>query len=231
MNIIMLGAQGTGKGTVAGILSEKTSWPQISTGDIFRKNIKEKTPLGIEADKYISKGCLVPDEITVPMVVEILDSDIAKEGAILDGFPRTIAQAQKLDEILAERGKKVDIVVNLITPRDEILDRILTRRVCSNQECKATYNLKMHPPKVEGICDKCGSPLVQRDDDKDPDAIKQRLAIYDEKTSPLIEYYEKKGVLRTEEVSTRINRLGKQAAEDVVEYIQELERSENHGNN
>lgn len=231
MNIIMLGAQGTGKGTVAGILSEKTGWPQISTGDIFRKNIKEKTPLGIEADKYISKGCLVPDEITVPMVVEILDSDIAKEGAILDGFPRTIAQAQKLDEILAERGKKVDIVVNLITPRDEILDRILTRRVCSNQECKATYNLKMHPPKVEGICDKCGSPLVQRDDDKDPDAIKQRLAIYDEKTSPLIEYYEKKGVLRTEEVSTRINRLGKQAAEDVVEYIQELERSENHGNN
>lgn len=231
MNIIMLGAQGTGKGTVAGILSEKTGWPQISTGDIFRKNIKEKTPLGIEADKYISKGCLVPDEITVPMVVEILDSDIAKEGVILDGFPRTIAQAQKLDEILAERGKKVDIVVNLITPRDEILDRILTRRVCSNQECKATYNLKMHPPKVEGICDKCGSPLVQRDDDKDPDAIKQRLAIYDEKTSPLIEYYEKKGVLRTEEVSTRINRLGKQAAEDVVEYIQELERSENHGNN
>ncbi len=231
MNIIMLGAQGTGKGTVAGILSEKTGWPQISTGDIFRKNIKEKTPLGIEADKYISKGCLVPDEITVPMVVEILESDIAKEGVILDGFPRTIAQAQKLDEILAERGKKVDIVVNLITPRDEILDRILTRRVCSNQECKATYNLKMHPPKVEGICDKCGSPLVQRDDDKDPDAIKQRLAIYDEKTSPLIEYYEKKGVLRTEEVSTRINRLGKQAAEDVVEYIQELERSENHGNN
>lgn len=231
MIIIMLGAQGTGKGTVAGILSEKTGWPQISTGDIFRKNIKEKTPLGIEADKYISKGCLVPDEITVPMVVEILDSDIAKEGVILDGFPRTIAQAQKLDEILAERGKKVDIVVNLITPRDEILDRILTRRVCSNQECKATYNLKMHPPKVEGICDKCGSPLVQRDDDKDPDAIKQRLAIYDEKTSPLIEYYEKKGVLRTEEVSTRINRLGKQAAEDVVEYIQELERSENHGNN
>ena len=231
MIIIMLGAQGTGKGTVAGILSEKTGWPQISTGDIFRKNIKEQTPLGIEADKYIAKGCLVPDEITVPMVTEILDSEIAKQGAILDGFPRTIAQAQKLDEILAQRGKKVDMVVNLITPRDEILDRILTRRVCSNQECKATYNLKMHPPKVEGICDKCGSPLVQRDDDKDPEAIKQRLAIYDEKTSPLIAYYEKKGIIRTEEVSTRINRLGMQAAEDVVEYIHQLERSENHGNN
>lgn len=219
MNIIMLGAQGTGKGTVAGLLSEKTGWTQISTGDIFRKNIKEKTQLGIEADKYISKGCLVPDEITVPMVVNILDSDIAKQGVILDGFPRTIQQAQKLDEILKERGKKVDLVINLVTPREEILDRILTRRVCSNQECKATYNLKMHPPKVEGICDKCGALLIQRDDDKYPEAIKQRLAIYDEKTSPLIEYYEKQGVLRTEEVSTRINRLGKEAAEDVVEYI------------
>lgn len=219
MNIIMLGAQGTGKGTVAGLLSEKTGWPQISTGDIFRKNIKEKTQLGIEADKYISKGCLVPDEITVPMVVNILDSDIAKQGVILDGFPRTIQQAQKLDKVLKERGKKVDLVINLVTPREEILDRILTRRVCSNQECKATYNLKMHPPKIEGICDKCGAMLIQRDDDKDPEAIKQRLAIYDEKTSPLIEYYEKQGVLRTEEVSTRVNRLAKEAAEDVIEYI------------
>ena len=166
MIIIMLGAQGTGKGTVAGIISEKTGIKQLSTGDVFRKNIKERTPLGIEADKYISKGNLVPDDITVPMVVGYLDSDMAKDGIILDGFPRTMAQAQKLDEILAERGKKVDLVINLVTPREEIIERILTRRVCSNQTCKTTYNIKLHPPMVEGICDKCGAPLVQRDDDK-----------------------------------------------------------------
>lgn len=216
MIIIMLGAQGTGKGTVAGIISEKTGIKQLSTGDVFRKNIKEKTPLGIEADKYISKGNLVPDDITVPMVVGYLDSDMAKDGIILDGFPRTMAQATKLDEILSQRGKKVDLVINLVTPREEIIDRILTRRVCSNQTCKATYNIKLHPPKVEGICDRCGSPLTQRDDDKSSEAINQRLEIYEQKTAPLVEYYKNKGVLRTEEVSERINRMGKEVAEDII---------------
>ena len=122
MYIIMLGAQGTGKGTVAGLISEKTGWPQISTGDIFRKNISEKTELGIEADKYISQGNLVPDEITVPMVINSLNEDSAKDGAILDGFPRTISQAEKLDEILGKLGKKVDLVINLTTPKEEIID-------------------------------------------------------------------------------------------------------------
>ena len=219
MIIIMLGAQGTGKGTVAGIISEKTGIKQLSTGDVFRKNIKEQTPLGIEADKYISKGNLVPDDITVPMVVGYLDSDMAKDGIILDGFPRTMAQVEKLDEILKQRGKKVDLVINLVTPREEIIERILTRRVCSNQACKATYNIKLHPPMVEGICDKCGSPLVQRDDDKSSDAINQRLETYELKTAPLVEYYKEKGVLRTEEVSSRINRMGKEVAEDVVKDI------------
>ena len=219
MNIIMLGAQGTGKGTVAGLISEQTGLPQISTGDIFRKNISEKTPLGVEADKYISKGNLVPDDITVPMVEDRLTWDDAKNGVILDGFPRTIEQAEKLDKILAKKGEKIDLVINLVTPKEEIIDRMLTRRVCTNQDCKATYNIKLNPPKVEGICDKCGSTLKQRDDDSDPEAIKRRLEIYEEKTRPLVNYYEEKGVLKTEEVSISINRMGKDVAEDVVEFL------------
>lgn len=219
MILIMLGAQGTGKGTVAGILSKKTGWPQISTGDIFRKNIAEKTELGIEANKYIAGGNLVPDEITVPMVKARLEEEDAKDGAILDGFPRTIAQAETLDKMLKEQGKKVDLVINLTTPREEIITRILNRRVCSNKECKATYNLTMNPSKVEGICDKCGSNLVQREDDSNADSIKTRLNIYDEKTRPLVEYYEHKGILRTEEVSEKINRLGQDIAEDVYNTL------------
>ena len=219
MNIIMLGAQGTGKGTVAGLISEQTGLPQISTGDIFRKNISEKTPLGVEADKYISKGNLVPDDITVPMVEDRLTWDDAKNGVILDGFPRTIEQAEKLDKILAKKGEKIDLVINLVTPKEEIIDRMLTRRVCTNQDCKATYNIKLQPPVKEGICDKCGSPLKQRTDDSDPEAIKRRLEIYEEKTSPLVEYYKEKGVLRTETVSISINRMGKDVANDVVKDI------------
>ena len=219
MNIIMLGAQGTGKGTVAGLISEQTGLPQISTGDIFRKNISEKTPLGVEADKYISKGNLVPDDITVPMVEDRLTWDDAKNGVILDGFPRTIEQAEKLDKILAKKGEKIDLVINLVTPKEEIIDRMLTRRVCTNQDCKATYNIKLHPPVKEGICDKCGSPLKQRADDSDPEAIKRRVEIYEEKTSPLVEYYKEKGVLRTETVSISINRMGKDVANDVVRDI------------
>ena len=219
MILMMLGAQGTGKGTVAGMLSKKTGWPQISTGDIFRKYIEEGTELGIEANKYIAGGNLVPDEITVPMVKARLEEDDAKEGVILDGFPRTIAQAEALDKILEEQGKKVDLVINLITPRDEIITRILNRRVCSNQECKATYNLVMHPSKVEGICDKCGAKLKQREDDSSEESIKTRLNIYDEKTKPLVEYYEAKGVVTTQEVSERINRLGQDVADEVYGMI------------
>ena len=219
MIIIMLGAQGTGKGTVAGMISKETGLPQISTGDIFRKNISEKTPLGIEADKYISKGDLVPDEVTVPMVEDRLTWEDAKNGAILDGFPRTIEQAEKLDEMLSKNGNKVDLVVNLVTPREELIDRMLTRRVCTNQECKTTYNTKLNPPKQEGICDKCGSPLKQRADDSDPEAIKRRLEIYEEKTSPLVQYYDAKGVLRTETVSLSINRMGKDVADDIISFL------------
>ena len=219
MVIIMLGAQGTGKGTVAGLLSDSLGIPQISTGDIFRKNISEKTPLGIEADKFISKGNLVPDDITVPMVEDRLNWDDAKNGVILDGFPRTIEQAEKLDKMLSNIGKKVDMVINLVTPKEEIIDRMLTRRVCTNKDCKATYNVKLHPPKVEGICDKCGANLKQRADDSDPEAIKKRLEIYEEKTSPLVNYYQEKGVLRTEEISLSINRMGADVAKDIIEDL------------
>ncbi|MBR2743753.1 MAG: adenylate kinase [Clostridia bacterium] len=217
MYIIMLGAQGTGKGTVAGLISKETGFPQISTGDIFRQNIKEKTELGIEADKYISQGNLVPDEITVPMVTNRLSDKDAENGAILDGFPRTIEQAQKLDEILAKSGKKVDLVINLTTPREELIDRMITRRVCP--KCKATFNTKLHPPKVDGICDNCGETLVQREDDSNPEAINRRLEIYEEKTSPLVEYYADKNVLRTEVISTSINRLADVVSKEIVEFI------------
>ena len=219
MIIIMLGAPGTGKGTVAGMLQEKLGIKQVSTGDIFRKNISEKTPLGIEADKYISKGNLVPDEITVPMVKDRLTWEDAKNGVILDGFPRTIEQAEKLDKILEEKGEKIDLVINLVTPQEELIDRMLTRRVCTNPDCKTTYNIKLHPPVKEGICDKCGSPLKQREDDSDPEAINRRLEIYEEKTSPLVEFYKNKGVLRTETVSLSINRMGKDVAEDIVKEL------------
>ena len=219
MIILMLGAQGTGKGTVAGLISKSTNWPQISTGDIFRANISGNTELGIEANKYISKGDLVPDEITVPMVSNRLNEDDARDGAILDGFPRTIEQAEKLDEILEKSNRKVDLVINLVTPREEIIDRILTRRVCSNPECKTTYNIKINPPKVEGICDKCGAELKQREDDSNEESINRRLEIYEEKTAPLVEYYKNKNVLRTEEVSMRINHMGKEVAEEVLKDI------------
>jgi len=219
MILLMLGAQGTGKGTVAGIISKEIGIPQISTGDIFRKNISEKTELGIEAEKYLASGNLVPDEITVPMVEDRLTWEDAKKGVILDGFPRTIEQAQKLDEMLSKSGKKVDLVLNLVTPREELIDRMLTRRVCTNQECKTTYNIKLNPPKVEGICDKCGAKLKQREDDSDPEAIKRRLEIYEEKTSPLVNYYEQKGVLQTETVSLKTGRMGADVANDLIQKL------------
>ena len=222
MIIIMLGAPGTGKGTVAGLLQEKLGIKQVSTGDIFRKNIKEQTELGKLAEQYISKGQLVPDDVTIKIVEDRLNEADVQKGIILDGFPRTVKQAEVLDKILTKKGKKVDKVINLTTPEEEIIERIVNRRVCSNQECKAVYNIVLNPPKVEGICDICGSKLVQRGDDSDENAIKQRLAIYDEKTSPLIDFYTKKGVLVTEEVSEKINRLGKEAAEDVLNKIKNM---------
>ena len=218
MIIIMLGAPGTGKGTVAGILQEKLGIKQVSTGDIFRKNIKEGTELGKLAEKYISKGNLVPDDVTVKVVEDRLNKPDVKNGIILDGFPRTVKQAEELDKILAKKGQKVDKVINLTTPDEEIIERIINRRVCSNQECKAVYNLILNPPKKDGICDKCGSELIVRKDDTE-ETVRARLKNYFEQTSPLVEYYEKQGNVLTEQVSKSINKLGKDVAEEVAEIL------------
>lgn len=218
MVIIMLGAPGTGKGTVANILTKELEIPQVSTGDIFRKHIKEGTELGKLAESYISKGNFVPDDVTIDLVKNRLEEADAQDGIILDGFPRTLKQAEELDKILEKNGKKVDIVINLTTPEEEIIERIVNRRICSNQDCKAIYNLVLNPPKQEGICDKCNSALVQRKDDN-VETVKSRLDNYFEQTKPLVDYYEKKENLYSAVVSKTINKLGQDVAKDVIEYI------------
>ena len=218
MIIIMLGAPGTGKGTVAGKLQDKLGFTQVSTGDIFRKNIKEGTELGKLADSYISKGNLVPDDVTIKIIEDRLNEPDVENGIILDGFPRTVKQAEELDKILASKGKKVDKVYNLTTPEEEIIERIVNRRVCSNQECKAIYNIVLNPPKVEGKCDKCGSELVTRKDDNE-ETVRARLKNYFEQTAPLVEYYENKRNLVREVVSKSINRLREDVANDIVEQL------------
>ena len=220
MVVIMLGAPGTGKGTVANILTEKLGIPQVSTGDIFRKHIKEGTKLGKLADRYISKGQLVPDDVTIDLVKNRLKEADVQNGIILDGFPRTVKQAEALDNILEQEEKMVDIVINLTTPEEEIIERIVNRRVCSNPDCKTIYNLVLNPPKQEGICDKCGHELVQRKDDN-VDTVKSRLDNYFKLTSPLVEYYEKKGNLYSAVVSKTINKLGKDVADDIIKFLQE----------
>ena len=221
MVIIMLGAPGTGKGTIASILTEKLGIPQVSTGDIFRKHIKEKTELGKIAESYISKGALVPDDITVNIIKDRLKDKDVENGIILDGFPRTVKQAEELDKMLKQEGKKVDLVINLTTPEEEIIERIVNRRICSNQECKEVYNLVLRPPVKEGLCDKCGHELIQRKDDT-IETVKSRLDNYFKQTSPLVEYYEEQGKLQSEMVSKSINKLGKDVAEDIVEYIKNM---------
>ena len=218
MIIIMLGAPGTGKGTIAGILTKELEIPQVSTGDIFRKHIKEQTELGKLAEKYISQGKLVPDDVTIDLVENRLKEADVQNGIILDGFPRTVKQAEELDKMLEKEGKQVDLVINLTTPEDEIVERIVNRRICSN--CKAVYNLVLNPPKQEGICDKCGEELVQRKDDN-PETVKLRFNNYIEQTSPLVDYYDKKGNLYSAVVSKSINKLGQDVAEDVLKYIKE----------
>lgn len=218
MVVIMLGAPGTGKGTVASILKDELQIPQVSTGDIFRKNMKEGTELGKLAESYISKGNLVPDEVTNGIVESRLDDSDVQNGIILDGYPRTVNQAEELDKMLEKRGKKVDLVINLTTPEEEIIERIVNRRVCSNHDCKTIYNLVLHPPVKEGICDKCGHEIIQRKDDT-IETVKSRLDNYFIQTSPLVDYYEKTGKLYSAVVSKSINKLGKDVAKDIVEYI------------
>lgn len=194
MKIIMLGAPGAGKGTQAKMIADKYGVPHISTGDIFRANIKNGTELGMEAKKYMDQGLLVPDELTVKILLDRVAKDDCEKGYVLDGFPRTIPQAEVLEEALANIGDKIDFAIDVDVPDENIVRRMSGRRACLS--CGATYHIEHVPPKTEGICDRCGKELVLRDDDK-AETVKNRLNVYHEQTQPLIEFYEKKGVLKS----------------------------------
>ncbi|OFI06872.1 adenylate kinase [Clostridium acetireducens DSM 10703] len=192
MNIILLGPPGAGKGTQAKLISEKYSIPHISTGDIFRKNISEKTPLGVKAKEYMDKGQLVPDELTIDLVKDRLQSDDCKKGFLLDGFPRTVKQAEALDEFLKSNNSQIDFALLIEVPNEFILDRMTGRRVC--QSCGGSYHIKFNPPKEESKCDICGGILIQRKDDKE-ETVKERLNVYEKQTQPLVDYYNEKNAL------------------------------------
>ena len=199
MKIIMLGAPGAGKGTQAKQIAGKYQIPHISTGDIFRANIKEGTELGMKAKTFMDQGALVPDELTVALVVDRIQKDDCKNGFVLDGFPRTIPQAEVLDKTLAEMGEKMDYAIDVDVPDENIVNRMGGRRACVN--CGATYHIVNIPTKVEGICDKCNSETILRDDDK-PETVQKRLSVYHEQTQPLIDYYKSQGILKTVDVTS-----------------------------
>ncbi len=192
MNIIMLGPPGAGKGTQAKMMVDKLGIPQISTGDMLREAVREGTDLGRKAKEYMDAGKLVPDEVVIGIVKERLGQPDCDKGFILDGFPRTIPQAEALDKVLEELGRGVEYVINVAVPNEELITRLTGRRTC--KQCGAMYHVVFNPPRKEGVCDKCGGELYQRDDDKE-ETIRQRLRVYEEQTAPLIEYYRGKGVL------------------------------------
>ena len=213
MVIIMLGAPGAGKGTQSKMLSEMCGAPHISTGDIFRENISSGTQLGKKAKEYIDSGRLVPDELTIGIVKDRISREDCSGGFILDGFPRTIAQAEALEKLLGEMNTGLDKVINIEVPEDELIRRITGRRLCS--ACGAGYHVAYGPPAREGICDECGGILVQRDDDRE-ETVKERLKVYHRQTEPLVRFYESKGLLHTvdgrgsiEESFDRVRRLVK----------------------
>ena len=221
MNIIMMGAQGTGKGTVAGFLKDGLGIPHISTGEIFRKNIKEGTELGKIATKYADEGKLVPDEVTNQMVRNRLNESDCENGFILDGYPRNLVQAEELDKILADKNTKVDLVVNLTTPTDEIIERVMARRECPN--CKRVYNMILNKPKEGELCDYCKIPLTKRVDDTE-EKLKLRLDTFFTQTQPVIDFYKQKGIVKEEEISISINRLGIDAAKDILKDINNISK-------
>ena len=196
MKLILLGAPGAGKGTVAKMLTAIDGSVQISTGDILRGAVQAGTDLGKEADGYMKRGDLVPDSLIMGIMEKRLQEPDCAKGFLLDGFPRTIPQAEELKKLLAKLNITLDMVVNIDVPRDVIFDRLCTRRTCSNADCQAIYNVKSNPPTTEGICDKCGSPVVQRDDETE-EAIAHRLETYNKKTAPLVDFYGKEGLLKT----------------------------------
>lgn len=194
MKIIMLGAPGAGKGTQAKMIADKYSVPHISTGDIFRANIKNGTELGMEAKKYMDQGLLVPDELTVKILLDRVAAEDCKNGYVLDGFPRTIPQAEVLDHALTELGDRIDYAIDVDVPDENIVKRMSGRRACL--ACGATYHIEHVPPKAEGVCDRCQKELVLRDDDK-AETVLNRLKVYHDQTQPLIDFYTTKGILKT----------------------------------
>jgi len=207
MNIVFLGPPGAGKGTQAKILIERYGIPQISTGDMLREHRAKGTELGKKAQEYMDKGQLVPDEIILGMVKERLSQPDCQKGFILDGFPRTVAQAEALDKLLSEMGKKLDFALALIVPDELLVERLTGRRTCKN--CGMMYHIKYKPPKVEGKCDVCGGELYQRPDDNE-ETVRNRLKVYHEQTAPLIEYYKNKGILREIDGSKSIEEITQQ---------------------
>ncbi len=193
MNIVLIGPPGAGKGTQSKLLSERFSIPQISTGDILRANVREKTPMGLRAKDYMERGVLVPDELVVEMVVDRLSQDDCARGFILDGFPRNVKQAEALEETLDKSGKKIDAVIGFEVERRELVRRLSGRRVC--RKCGATYHIIFNPPINIDVCDRCGDELYQRDDDKE-ETIEARLKVYEEETLPVVEYYKKRGLYK-----------------------------------
>ena len=202
MKIVLLGPPGAGKGTQAKSISNRYSIPHISTGDIFRKNISEETPLGIEAKTYIDNGQLVPDEVTINMVKDRLTWEDCKNGYLLDGFPRTVAQAEALQEFLASRNESLDTALSIEVPSEFILERMTGRRVCPS--CGASYHVKFNPPAKAGVCDVCGSDIVQRKDDTE-ETVSERLDVYERQTQPLIDFYNDKNLLSTVDGTKAIN--------------------------
>jgi len=201
MKLILLGAPGAGKGTVAKLLTAIDGSVQISTGDILRGAVQAGTDLGKEAEGYMKRGDLVPDSLIMGIMEKRLQEDDCASGFLLDGFPRTIPQAEALKELMAKLDITLDKAVNIDVPKEIILDRLCTRRTCENGDCQAIYNVKSNPPKQEGICDKCGAKVVQREDETE-EAISHRLATYNEKTAPLIGFYEKEGLLLSVEATS-----------------------------
>lgn len=202
MKIIMLGAPGAGKGTQAKKIAEKYGIPHISTGDIFRANIKGGTELGMKAKSYMDQGQLVPDEVTIGMLLDRISQSDCADGYVLDGFPRTIPQAESLTASLKDRGEKMDYAIDVDVPDEAIVTRMGGRRACLG--CGATYHIVFNPTKAEGICDVCGQELVLRDDDK-PETVQKRLTVYHDQTQPLIDYYKNEGILHTVDGTQDLN--------------------------
>ena len=212
MKIIMLGAPGAGKGTQAKKIAEKYHIPHISTGDIFRTNIKNGTELGMKAKSYMDQGQLVPDDVTIGMLLDRISQEDCAEGYVLDGFPRTIPQAESLTKALEERGESMDYAINVDVPDQAIVTRMAGRRACL--ACGATYHIVYNAPKKENVCDVCGEGLVLRDDDK-PETVQKRLTVYHDQTKPLIDYYGKAGILVTVDGTQDLNKV----FEDIVSVL------------